>query len=67
MSQRQERAHIVWGELKFGGLDSFEDIDLIENFIFILAVRPKQLFLFAFFCVFILRGIGHRHPFDDHI
>ena len=58
---------MVGGELKLGGLNSFEDIDLIEDFIFILGVRSKQLFLFAFFCVFGLRGISHRHPFDDHI
>ena len=58
---------MVGGELKLGGLNSFEYIDLIKNFIFILGVRSKQLFLFAFFCVFVLRGIGHRHPFDDHI
>ena len=50
---------MVGGELKLGGLNSFEYIDLIKNFIFILGVRSKQLFLFAFFCVFVLRGIGH--------
>ena len=45
---------------------TFEYIDLIENFLFILTVRPEKLLLFVL-QILLLRCSCHRHPLYQQI